>query len=49
MIVTEITENSIVGKAGPATVFIPKLKMEAQYSQYNDSDNSFEFSSYDGP
>lgn len=47
IIVTEITESGIMGRAGPAHIMIPQLKISSQNARYRPKENIFELFSQD--
>lgn len=47
IIVTEITESGIMGKAGPANIMIPQLKISSQSARFRPKENIYEFFSQD--
>ena len=47
IIVTEITESGIMGRAGPANIMIPQLKISSQSARFRPKENIYEFFSQD--
>lgn len=47
IIVTEITESGIMGRAGPAHIMIPQLKISSQSARFRPKEIIYEFFSQD--